>query len=61
MGQRSNYAAGKDVLIEPKREGCAGGGSMAQRSSYAAAKDARIKLSKEEYVLGTGPIACEDS
>jgi len=24
-------------------------------------KDARIKLSKEEYVLGTGPIACEDS
>jgi len=59
MGQRSNYAAGKDVLIEPKKEECVKG--MGHRSNYAAAKDAQIMLKKEEFVSGTGPIACEDS
>ena len=59
MGQRSNYAAVKDVLLKPDREECVL--DMGLRSNYAAAKDAQIMLKKEEFVLGTEPIACEDS
>ena len=42
MGQRSNYAAVKDVQIKLRKEECALG--MEQRSNDAAVKDAQIKL-----------------
>ena len=59
MGQRSNYAAGKDVLIEPKKEECVKG--MEHRSNYAAAKDAQIMLKKEVCASSMEPTAFEIS
>jgi hypothetical protein len=61
MGQRGNCAAVKDVRIKSDREECALGMERRSHGNYAAAKDALIMLKKEEFVRGTGPIACEDS
>ena len=55
MGQRSDYATVKDVLINFRREECVS--SMEQSSNDAATKDAQIKLGKEEYARGMGHTA----
>ena len=55
MGQRSNYAAVKDVQIKFSKVECAE--SMGQVSNDATAKDAQIMPSVEECVEGTGRIA----
>jgi hypothetical protein len=46
-GQRSNYAAVKDVQVKFIVEECAR--SMLQRSSNAAGRDAQTMLKREEY------------
>eukprot|EP00984_Skeletonema_dohrnii_P012631 scaffold5152_cov79-Skeletonema_dohrnii-CCMP3373.AAC.2 len=44
-----------------KAEECAKGMGQRSNSNYAAGKDVQTKLSKEEYVRGTEPIAEKDS
>ena len=56
MGQRSKYAAVKDVQTMPTREECASG--MGERG-YAAKKDAQIRLREEECVRGMGHITTQ--
>ena len=52
MGQRSNYAALKDVSINRNKEECAEG--MVRSSKNAAVKDVQIKPRLEEYALDMG-------
>ncbi len=52
MGQRSNYAAVKDVPIKPRTEECAL--SMVQKCNYAALRGAQRGLSIEECAGGMG-------
>jgi len=54
MGQRSNYAAVKDVQIESSKEEFALGMEQRWNANYAAWKDAQSKLRKEECALGMG-------
>ena len=50
MGQRSNYAATKNVQTMSNREECAL--SMEQRENYAVAKVAQSMLNREECARG---------
>ena len=54
MGQRSNYAAKKDVQINLSEEECAEGMEV---QSYATVKDALAKLSGEECASGMGQMS----
>ena len=55
MGRNANYAAVKDALIKPNKEGSASLG-MEQRSNYAAVKDVQITSNEEECVRGMEQI-----
>jgi len=53
-GQRSNFAARKDVQIKPKKEERALSTVQRLYANDAAGKDAQIKSCKEEFALSMG-------
>ena len=54
MGQRSNYAALKDVRTLLRKEECALGMGQREQRRNANMMDAQTKPSKEECARGTG-------